>query len=595
MRTPVARWDTDWSLFPNGPAVEPLARPDPPAPFNEPIRLPDPQPVLPSKPAAAAAWPVIDLPAEQPPTTPGHARKGGHRASQRSSDPNAASLWPMADEIAPEMTLTAEELDIVESSLGQGEASKDLAATLAATPAPTPTAAPTPAAVPEPSAVPTPTAVPTPAAVPEPQLLDALLTSARRRRTTPENVAPPTAQTPVGPTSVDQSAPAPQPLQRLVPQPEEREPVALEPEVEPELEVPPGRLLHMPMAGPSLPPLVRPAPQPQSHDHAAFIARLLGRSASTSDTPASARPRRAPAGRGKPSGDPWPQVTRWSERPIELHDWWAETDSTAGEVVAKPAGPPAVPAPAAARLIPPPPESIAADGPPAAASTAVPLRGTGPDVDARSAAAVRLSAVAGAGVPLAPFEDLPAPALALAPAPASEWSAVPAEASAAAPAEPATRPPLLDQSPPDRGRRQSAEPAMAAWPRTDPDLNDAKGQHPSEAPDRTQVRLPDVAAPAPQMPPEVPAPRSEPPTPWPPFAASWPAPRETAAAWPGPDAPPIPTLVAAQGIDPPILAEMWAQSSEEVLNRGTVRVCHRCALPVSTQARFCRRCGTRQG
>ena len=39
---------------------------------------------------------------------------------------------------------------------------------------------------------------------------------------------------------------------------------------------------------------------------------------------------------------------------------------------------------------------------------------------------------------------------------------------------------------------------------------------------------------------------------------------------------------------------MWAESSEEVLNRGTVRVCHHCSLPVSTQARFCRRCGTRQ-
>jgi hypothetical protein len=39
VRTPVARWDADWSLFPDGPAVEPVSRPDPPAPFNAPIPL----------------------------------------------------------------------------------------------------------------------------------------------------------------------------------------------------------------------------------------------------------------------------------------------------------------------------------------------------------------------------------------------------------------------------------------------------------------------------------------------------------------------------------------------------------------------------
>jgi len=40
---------------------------------------------------------------------------------------------------------------------------------------------------------------------------------------------------------------------------------------------------------------------------------------------------------------------------------------------------------------------------------------------------------------------------------------------------------------------------------------------------------------------------------------------------------------------------LWAESTQQVLDRGSVRVCHHCALPVSTQARFCRRCGTRQG
>jgi ribosomal protein L40E len=570
VRTPVARWDTDWSLFPNGPAVEPLARPDPPAPFNEPIRFPDPQPVLPTDPPVAEAWPQIDLPTDLPPATPARARKSGHRPSQRSADPNAASLWPIADEIAPEMTLTAEEMDIVESSLGQGDASRDLAA--APVPEPAPATAQAPAAAPAP--------------VPEPDLLDALLKSSSRRRATPENVVPPAAQTPIGATSVAPSTPAQEPAQPLAQQPEAQQPVALEPDVQPEVQVPPGRILRMTMTGPSLPPLVRPAPQPESHEHAAFIARLLGRSSAPSDNAASAKPRRAPAGRGKPSGDPWPHVTTWSERPIEFHDWQAETDSSAGDVAAEPAAAPAVPSPAPARPIAQQPQPLAPTEPPAAGRTSAPPGSARPDVDARSSAEVRLSAVAGVGVPPAPVDDVPAEAA------AHDWSAVPAQS---APAQPATRPPLFDGSVPEQDRRQSAGQGLPAWPKIDPDLSDVKRRHPSEAPDRTQVRLPDVVPAAPQAPAEIPAPRSELPNPWPPLGASWPAQRDTAGPWPGPDAPPIPTLVAAQGIGPPVLAEMWAQSSEEVLNRGTVRVCHRCALPVSTQARFCRRCGTRQG
>jgi len=61
-----------------------------------------------------------------------------------------------------------------------------------------------------------------------------------------------------------------------------------------------------------------------------------------------------------------------------------------------------------------------------------------------------------------------------------------------------------------------------------------------------------------------------------------------------PNVPSILSAVAAQQSGPTNLTEMWVQSSEQVMNRGTVRVCHRCALPVSTQARYCRRCGTKQ-
>ena len=86
---------------------------------------------------------------------------------------------------------------------------------------------------------------------------------------------------------------------------------------------------------------------------------------------------------------------------------------------------------------------------------------------------------------------------------------------------------------------------------------------------------------------------STPPVAWPPLGASWPAPNPHAGTWAGPSAP-LPAVVAAQQVRAPFELELWAQSSQEVMNRGTVRVCHRCALPVSTQARFCRRCGTSQ-
>jgi ribosomal protein L40E len=80
---------------------------------------------------------------------------------------------------------------------------------------------------------------------------------------------------------------------------------------------------------------------------------------------------------------------------------------------------------------------------------------------------------------------------------------------------------------------------------------------------------------------------------WPPLGASWPAPNPGARKWAASDAP-HPAVVAASQSPVPFETEMWAQSSQEVMNHGTVRVCQHCALPVSTQARFCRRCGTQQ-
>lgn len=71
-------------------------------------------------------------------------------------------------------------------------------------------------------------------------------------------------------------------------------------------------------------------------------------------------------------------------------------------------------------------------------------------------------------------------------------------------------------------------------------------------------------------------------------------------AWPSPPAPPAspPAAAAAFASPPPVAADaLWAASSRDVLNRpgSGVQACVSCGLPLSATARFCRRCGTRQG
>ena len=82
--------------------------------------------------------------------------------------------------------------------------------------------------------------------------------------------------------------------------------------------------------------------------------------------------------------------------------------------------------------------------------------------------------------------------------------------------------------------------------------------------------------------------------PWPPLGASWPSAEQSGGPWHVPENASVPAAIAAQQAAEPQTNAVWAQSSQEVLNRGSVRVCHKCALPVSTHARFCRRCGTQQ-
>ncbi len=85
-----------------------------------------------------------------------------------------------------------------------------------------------------------------------------------------------------------------------------------------------------------------------------------------------------------------------------------------------------------------------------------------------------------------------------------------------------------------------------------------------------------------------------------PMGATWPAVDMPAATWAGPPAHEVPSaavLAAQQAAQLPSArsaATVWAASAQEVLNRGGGRACYRCALPVSTHARFCRRCGAQQ-
>jgi ribosomal protein L40E len=96
-------------------------------------------------------------------------------------------------------------------------------------------------------------------------------------------------------------------------------------------------------------------------------------------------------------------------------------------------------------------------------------------------------------------------------------------------------------------------------------------------------------------------PPSEGPSAWPPIGTSWPVQEKPAAPWPvaANSFAPAPHVAARQNErgeagESPLVAALWAESAQQVQDRGSVRVCRRCALPVSTQARFCRRCGTEQ-
>jgi ribosomal protein L40E len=475
VRTPVAPHDSDWELFPQiastvrEPAVDAAAAP--------------------------AAWPAADLEVVAPNPAESDVIPGPTPSMHAPADQEAWTRWPIADEIAPEMTLTPEELQLVEARLATDQPAASPVTVDAQPPAPAPPEVPDAAAW-----------------TPPIDLADVEAEAGRPYQPVPEDRPMETAGDVAARVADQPAAPA------ATPQPSA--PLAVEP---------------------------RPVPAPReypAYERPPAGARLLGAMAPPADreTPTS-HPIRSP-GRSA-AGELWPQVTLWSERPIRPYDWSAASSPAVDE-----------------------PPAVQAEVPNAAVPAEPPPTDTGPAQPALT------EPHAGEG---AFHEVAAAPLVIEEPAgPTSTFEPAPVRDSQQTLFEPTSTAPDAAPRPMDR---------TALRP---PTAGDAAAARPSVEPFDAVSGLPPHAV---EVPP--PSPVQEP-APWPPLGASWPAQEAPGVAWPTPETPPIPAALAAKETAPPVFAEMWAQSAQEVLSRGTVRVCHRCALPVSTQARFCRRCGTKQ-
>ncbi|MGZ6268056.1 MAG: hypothetical protein ACXWNR_05790 [Candidatus Limnocylindrales bacterium] len=493
IRTPVARSNSDRSLFPEilGGKSEDAA----------------------DVPPAPSAWPAQDLEAmASDPGDGGKARKAHEQPVRTQEDLDAWSVWPIADEIAPEMTLTPGEMVLVEAQLANDEA------------------------------------IEAAAVAQEAQLAndEAIEAAAVAQETVSPEASPVVPETDVWAMPGDLAA-----ISASTGEPSS--PVA-DSEIAPQT--------------PAAPPEQRPV-----------VARLLGRF-SQSRVPASPPPARVDTSpRSEPSGDPWPHVTAWSDRPISVHEWPADASPVTPAPVAEPV----------AEVAAEPVAEVAAEPMPeiaqiAATYTEVPVEQQPVELEAPIEAE---TAAPGAGPAISPevladeppVADLtavwePASSPPFAPLPAQEPVTIAANQQTLFDATPATNDVVAERGP---------EPV--AWPEVFGDVSAAPRQ--PAAPNATPAAPPLAVSTPPSRGPQTPAP-------WPPLGASWPAKEAPGAPWPGPEAPTVPAVVAAREAAIPVLAEMWAQSAQQVLNRGSVRVCHHCALPVSTHARFCRRCGTKQ-
>ena len=511
VRTPVARGDNDWALFPDMLQSE-----------SEPAA---------EEPSPLSAWPVQDLRVSAPEAGAGSTGKKGHEQLVRQSeDREAWSVWPIADEIAPEMTLTPAEMVIIEAQLAQEGAVESAPAVHEAAPS---------------------------AILPDlPEVEPWVLPSAM-------------ADEPAQPVESLSLMEGDQPDQATGSEAAQAEEQGVQP-------------VFAEMAPP-------PSPAP-AEEQASAITRLLGRfslrgdSSLRSPAPAArpsqpaARPSQPAARPSEPAGEPWPHATEWSDRPIQAHDWFTDANPT----VVQPEIAHVDATYAAATVAPQPPEpEIAQVDVTYAAATVAPQPPEPEAVLATPAAE--------------PSEEVPRAPEPLADAVRSVDFAEPLRVAAKPPPPPF---PFYEPVPVSAGQQTLFDAAPA--------IDDFTGEHGLESAAQPDANaevaeilpkpIPPLAAPSPIPPLEAPplyrAPQA--PAAWPPIGASWPARETPGAPWPGPEAPWVPAAVVAREAALPVLAGMWAQSAQEVLNRGSVRVCHRCALPVSTQARFCRRCGTKQ-
>ena len=303
-------------------------------------------------------------------------------------------------------------------------------------------------------------------------------------------------------------------------------------------------------------------PKPDRVEDRPIVARLLDQFGQRGQAAAPV------ASRGRPGNGIWPYATPWAERPIKpslpsVETQATETPSEFEPVAASlPAG--AEPAPVAHEPLAPEP---LAPEPATTLEAAPPEQAIAPEVTPT-------------------LQPAPAPEMAAAAPPAPEQAAEPA-----APAQPVETP--------QAARIFAFDPVAGLAPSRTP-------VPPQPAQAAPIPAAPVVATPAASTAPVIrptfagPTPPSakEPPAGWPPLGASWSTPQTPGSVWPAPAAtPPPPAILSQQSAaaqPAPPMADMWAQSAQQVLNHGSVRVCHHCGLPVSTHARFCRRCGTSQ-
>jgi ribosomal protein L40E len=485
--------------------------------------------------------------------------------TRKESDSGAAyRSWPIADPLAPEMTLTPEELTLVEAQLSHSE--EDLPQEIE----PTVEAAPEQVEALEAEADASPAPV-------EPETVAAAHALPAAAEVTPEVAQAPAAET-----------------------------------------APPERPAQLPM-----------------------VARLFGQFGQ--HAPAADESSRQPAA-AHPSNGLWPFATPWAERPIKAAPIFAvaseaETSSEASELqpevfepqletrpgrlevlaaaapetapgIAEPAPVPAEPVPVAPAFDEIAPAAFQETEPAPAEPVQVMFAVEEPaDEEQPHEAPVAEPVVAEV---LAPETGTAEPA-ATEPV-ATGWAAPEPVAAEVAPAPSpeqlsvAPEVPQIPQIPQIPQERIFAFDPVAGTPAPRPLLPPALTEVPEmaapPAPEEPRERIAaerqpifrpqEPAAAAPPVEPPALSPVEQPAA-WPPLGASFPAPAPRVTVWPAPvTPPPPPAILSSQSAPAPVVAAMWAQSAQEVLNHGSVRVCHHCGLPVSTHARFCRRCGTSQ-